>query len=305
MPRRRRRKRTLDESTAENIETNSNTNSTSTDTTNKRRRPNQDPTENRHSEPQSVQEESNSASNEEEKQSPTSIFKGKDPFSFTAKELKELCRTKGLKVGGNKSDLIGRLLNPTSTVNRKGSKRTTAKQVHTMLRDAGIEDPEKVNKCLKKGIQKGYFVIDGPDSLDEVILEGKCWNCKRDLEVTIRDALYQPTQNIDYSDRDNEGAVHCGGDDEMCYRMCITQLCEGTPRMDSGKFHNHCEECPGFGKCIGDYREAHCGSCGKHWFAGSGMQFPCHHCGKYGPDEFGMREMMMGDMDMGMGMGIW
>ena len=33
--------------------------------------------------------------------------------------------------------------------------------------------------------------------------------------------------------------------------------------MDSGKFHNHCTECPDLGKCIGDYREAHCERCGK------------------------------------------
>lgn len=282
-----RRKRTLDESTAENIVANANTNSVSTDipnTVNKRRRLNQDQSENQHPEPQHVRKESNSASNEREKPSPLSIFNGKDPWDFTAKELKEFCGIVGLKVGGNKSALINRLLNPTSTVDRKGSKRTTQKQVHAMLRNAGVDDPEDVNKCLKRGIQRGYFVIDGPDSLDTVILEEKCSNCKKDLEVTIRDALYQPSMGDDYSDRDNEGAVHCGGDDEFCYRMYIIRLCEGAPRLDCGKFHNHCEECPGFGKCIGDYREAHCASCGKHWFAGSGGQFPCR-CGSYAEDD--------------------
>ena len=34
--------------------------------------------------------------------------------------------------------------------------------------------------------------------------------------------------------------------------------------------------CPGFGQCIGDYREAHCHRCGDHYFAGmSGFRCPC------------------------------
>ena len=291
----------MEESTAENIESNTNTNSTSTNTANKRRRLNHDQSGNDHPQRQHANRDSNDTSkerNSQEPQSPLSVFNGKDPYDFTAKELKELCRTKGLKVGGNKSDLITRLLDPTSSVNRKGSKRTTKKQVHTMLRNAGIEDPEKVNKCLKKGIQKGYFAIDGPGSLDEVILLGKCSNrdCKRDLVVTIRDVLYQSSNGIYYIDRDNEGAVHCGSENENCYRKYVTALCEGEPRLDSGKFHNHCEECPGFGKCIGDWREAHCASCGKHWFAGTGNQFPCP-CGSYAPDVCGYREFVMNDTE--------
>jgi hypothetical protein len=50
------------------------------------------------------------------------------------------------------------------------------------------------------------------------------------------------------------------------------------PSFDSGKFHNHCVECPDFGTCLGDYREAHCMDCGKHWFAGM-SGFACSHCG--------------------------
>ena len=220
----------------------------------------------------------NTGPGEERNQSPMDVFGGKDPWEFTMKELKELCRSKGLKVGGNKPHLINRLLNPTSAESRKGGKRTSQKQVHTMLRNAGIADPEKVNKCLKRGIQSGYYVIDGPDSLDTVILEGDCDNCKKKLVVTIRDALYQQSVGDDYCRKDNGGAVHCGGDDDLCYRQYITELCVGSPGLDCGKFHNHCEECPGFGYCIGDYREAHCGQCGRHWFAGSRGQFPCS-CG--------------------------
>ena len=60
--------------------------------------------------------------------------------------------------------------------------------------------------------------------------------------------------------------------------MYVTGLCGGQPSFDSGKFHNHCTDCPDFGTCIGDYREAHCMDCGKHWFSGM-SGFPCSHCG--------------------------
>ena len=75
----------------------------------------------------------------------------------------------------------------------------------------------------------------------------------------------------------------------------MTNMCEGEPRFDSGKFHNHCVECPGFGMCIYDYREAHCDRwllfcmlmtelssqcffrCGHHYFAGN-TGFSCSNC---------------------------
>jgi len=57
-------------------------------------------------------------------------------------------------------------------------------------------------------------------------------------------------------------------------------MCTGRLQQDSGKFHNHCHECPGFVKCIGDYREAHCGECGKPFFQGkSGFACPCRERG--------------------------
>ena len=59
----------------------------------------------------------------------------------------------------------------------------------------------------------------------------------------------------------------------------MTRMCSGKPSFDSGKFHNHCTECKGFGQCIGDYREAHCNKCNKHWFTGS-MGEPCYNCAR-------------------------
>lgn len=53
-------------------------------------------------------------------------------------------------------------------------------------------------------------------------------------------------------------------------------MCEGVFTEDCGKFSQHCQECKGLGKCIGDYREAHCFDCNKHYFTGmSGFPCPC------------------------------
>ena len=203
-----------------------------------------------------------------------------DLSKMTKKELKELCKQKSLKVGGNKQELIRRLRNPDSASSKKstkGSKRNSVKKVHDMLRNAGVDDPESVNPCLKRGIQRGYYQIDGPQSLDKVILKGGCSCCSEQIDVTIRMSLYQSTIGNDYEDGGEGGAVQC--EDEECGGQYITRLCEGKPELDSGKFHNHCTECPGFGKCIYDYRNAHCDECNKHYFCGlSG--FGCDNCAR-------------------------
>lgn len=84
--------------------------------------------------------------------------------------------------------------------------------------------------------------------------------------------LYQSTYGGDYEDGGEGGAVQC----EDCCGMYVTGLCSSRPDFDSGKSHNHCTRCPDFGQCIGDYREAHCGRCGEHYFAGlQGFKCPC------------------------------
>ena len=40
---------------------------------------------------------------------------------------------------------------------------------------------------------------------------------------------------------------------------------------------NHCTECPDFGICLGDYRNAHCLNCRNHYFCGN-SGFPCDGC---------------------------
>lgn len=66
-------------------------------------------------------------------------------------------------------------------------------------------------------------------------------------------------------------SIHRSISGKMLTRMCRI------PELDSGKFHNHCRACLSFGKCLGDYRDEHCGGCGGHYFAGlSGL--PCPRC---------------------------
>merc|ERR1712129_373719 len=69
----------------------------------------------------------------------------------------------------------------------------SCEDVHDMLRQAGIKKPLSVNSCLKKGIQRGHWVIDGPDSLQKVLLNSACEGCGKELDITIRDVLYQST----------------------------------------------------------------------------------------------------------------
>jgi len=78
-------------------------------------------------------------------------------------------------------------------------------------------------------------------------------------------------------DTESEESFYDSDDDEREH-VYVTRICEGYPKFDSGKFHNHCTECEGFGQCIGDYREAHCPKCDDHWFRGM-SGFPCDNCG--------------------------
>ena len=172
-----------------------------------------------------------------------------------------------------------RLLNPESAT-AKRARGYSVKQVHAMLTAVGVDDPQRVSCCLKRGIQRGYIVIDGDgDGLDAIICSGKCMCCSKVHSVTIRDCLYQSDYGgNDYEEGGVNGAIQC----EDCMGIYVTRLCQGEPQFDSGKFHNHCTECPGFGQCIGDYREAHCSGCGKHYWAGFGGYGSCSRCSRGG-----------------------
>eukprot|EP01083_Nonionella_stella_P235006 826829_1 len=117
------------------------------------------------------------------KENKNNIFNGKDPKSYTVKQLKDLCRKQKLKVGGNKTQLIARLLNPpkaeksAKAKNKSRTGRLSTKRVDNMLKGHGVNNPQSVSNCLKKGIQRGHVIIDSEEGLDGILIEGSCICC--------------------------------------------------------------------------------------------------------------------------------
>lgn len=81
-------------------------------------------------------------------------------------------------------------------------------------------------------------------------MKGNCPNCYQDIQGTLRQIAYQSA----------DGGSYWGGDpnDLVCTKcedsFVVSDLCNGLPALECGKFFNHCSSCPGFGTCIGDYR---------------------------------------------------
>ena len=191
---------------------------------------------------------------------------------------------------------------PGDTMRGKGEV-LSVEEVDRRLVALGV-DPEKlektqkygdwgVSKCVRAAIQRGYIELRGEskEELNQVIWKGKFpdWSCQHSKDVKLCEVLYQP----DYGGNDYENGLEdatvlcnvpdCKNDlDDERGRMYLAEICSGRPHPDSGKFHNHCRECPGFGVCIGDYREAHCDQCNGHYFAGciSSYRCPCQGGGR-------------------------
>lgn len=204
----------------------------------------------------------------------------------TIPELKKLCAAAGLKVGGNKSQLTIRLLglDPAAPPKMRGSSKKV--DVDAVLRASGIADLHRVNPCLKAAIAKGFIPMkDGKLDLEAELCSGRCLVCSNQMVATVQDVLYQRAVGDDvswlmlagdsgkwsrwmtifaqYEDGNEGGALQCFGprdsDDEEeedldgeTHGIYITDLCVGRPSFSDGKFHQHCTECPGYGKCIGE-----------------------------------------------------
>ncbi|KAI6646696.1 hypothetical protein LOD99_12817 [Oopsacas minuta] len=148
-------------------------------------------------------------------------------------------------------------------------------EVNKDLIHAGVRDVDDVCLCLKAALRKGYYSLKGKNPLNQVILTQFCPICTKDDPIIVKldDVLYQS----------NRGNFYCGFESEVECTGCETQLavkgiCRGCPVLNSGKQYNHCEMCPGFGKCIGDYRNSHCDSCDRHYFAGCLGEYTCSLC---------------------------
>lgn len=159
----------------------------------------------------------------------------------------------------------------------------SVQDVNKLMEEKDLGDS---NDCLKRAILCGYIDIKTMDK-DTVIYRDSCLKCGSEVACTLGDASHQGNYGgCDYEDGGEGGAVQCEEcESEDCsFGMYITGLCTNNPSYDSGKFHNHCVECPDFGICINDYREAHCSNCDSHYFAGN-SGFPCPGCGaRYGEE---------------------
>ena len=166
---------------------------------------------------------------------------------------------------------------PAESKNRK----TKIEKIKEQLRALGDkpDDHGGDGNCARAAIYNGFIKLTGqPSDLDQVIISGKL-DCGHNCNATLGNLLSQPDQaGTDYLDLEYCTVFCDADDDEYCGATYVTGICCGNPTFDNGKSHNHCNGCKKFGKCIGDYRKAHCSRCGKHYFAGSGGQFGCERC---------------------------
>jgi len=159
----------------------------------------------------------------------------------------------------------------------KAGKNVGCADIDEMLEALGV-DAKSASLCTKAAIMRGHIKLSGEEGDLEKVIHKDKGDCGHIIKATLGDLLKQP----DYSNYDYElkkVTVICEkcGEANIDGRTYVTNICEGEPRFDDGKFHNHCTKCPGFGMCIDDYREVHCDRCGKHYFRGN-SGFPCPNC---------------------------
>ena len=150
----------------------------------------------------------------------------------------------------------------------------TEEDVHNFLRRCGIDEPEEVNGCIKAALLNEKMKVsedllqaeDASSWLSQILLTEKCPFCKTMLTSTIGQVIHQ--DHCASSTRDGErdrAPIQCGG--IFCSGRYVTNICQGMPRFDRDN-HNHCTQCPSFGRCIGYWRNNHCVDCGGHFISG-------------------------------------
>eukprot|EP00088_Acartia_fossae_P015339 TRINITY_DN18394_c0_g2_i1.p1 TRINITY_DN18394_c0_g2~~TRINITY_DN18394_c0_g2_i1.p1 ORF type:complete len:307 (-),score=89.58 TRINITY_DN18394_c0_g2_i1:134-1027(-) len=172
---------------------------------------------------------------------------------------------------------------------RRGKGKLSCTEVYDKLQELGmsLEDIQRSSKCALSAIMKGYIDLnkDGA-SLDMQVYELNGY-CEHRFTATLRQVLEQTDHpGPDYG----EPTLYCK---EFNENECIeghnfaSRMCSGKPVIESGKFHNHCDECPGFGRCIGDYRN----SCYKRGVHTTKVHFLARHLPDSSDSEdFGLAE---------------
>jgi hypothetical protein len=145
---------------------------------------------------------------------------------------------------------VERLLNPSAAIAAAAStcsgRGMSTAAVNAALKAAGYGNPDASSKCTRKAIQKGYISLEG--GLEKTAFTGSCDNCGVSLSCTLHELLDQTDYaGTDYEDGGEGGVLQC---EECEAGFYVTGMCEGQMSQDSGKFHNHCTVCPGFGKCL-------------------------------------------------------
>jgi len=159
-------------------------------------------------------------------------------------------------------------------------------EVDRALEALGV-NPKDANLCTKAAIMRGHIKITGQaGDLEQEIIKEK-GECGHTIIATLGDLLKKTDlAGLDSGEDCGNATVSCK---ECNYeRTCVVTVCEGNfsfeSKFDPGKLHIHCRQCPGFGQCNGDHREAHCSrcggiGCGKHYFRGM-TGFSCDNCSK-------------------------
>jgi len=167
-------------------------------------------------------------------------------------------------------------------------------QVDELLRNVGVLRTSKVSLCVKAAIFNGHIdVNENLLNLKTVILEIVDENycpCRKTFTATLENLMYQPDHGGYDREELNLATVKCscasGCSNKDCdvnslfpspHAIYVTNICKGSPTVTTGHYHNHCDECPNFGMCIGDYRESHCLSCHEHFFK-NGIEGLCSNC---------------------------
>ena len=150
---------------------------------------------------------------------------------------------------------------------RHGNTKSCHK-VERILAVLGV-NPKNASRCIKAAIMKGHIDIKGEEGELDMVVHEEMGQCGHMIQAKLGDLLQQPDYvGLFYEDGCENATVICTESECDEGRTYVTELCKGEGNFNDGKQHNHCTGCPGFGSCIGDYRERHCDSCGKHSFIG-------------------------------------